>query len=143
MIEEIKKGTYLLPLAFPEGSPLHPSYGSGHATVAGACVTILKAWFKDKPMTGTILEANHDGTRLKEYEGNDKNQITIHGELNKLASNVATGRNMAGVHYRSDYIEAARLGETIAIGILEEQKICYSEVPTYNFKRFDGSDITI
>lgn len=138
-----KKGTYLLPLAFPEGSPLHPSYGSGHATVAGACVTILKAWFKDKPMTGTILEANHDGTRLKEYEGNDKNQITIHGELNKLASNVASGRNMAGVHYRSDYIEAARLGETIAIGILEEQKICYSEVPTYKFKRLDGSDITI
>lgn len=26
-------GSYLLPLAFPEGSPLHPSYGSGHSTV--------------------------------------------------------------------------------------------------------------
>ena len=37
-----KHGTYLLPLAFPEGSPIHPSYGAGHATVAGACVTILK-----------------------------------------------------------------------------------------------------
>ncbi len=32
-------------MAFPEGSPTHPSYGAGHATVAGACVTILKAWF--------------------------------------------------------------------------------------------------
>ena len=38
-------GTYLLPQAFPEGSPLHPSYGAGHATVAGACVTMLKALF--------------------------------------------------------------------------------------------------
>src|ERR1043166_4181711 len=38
-----KYGAYLLPQAFPEGSPLHPSYGAGHATVAGACVTILKA----------------------------------------------------------------------------------------------------
>jgi hypothetical protein len=34
--------TYLLPLAFPEGSPTHPAYGAGHATVAGACTTILK-----------------------------------------------------------------------------------------------------
>jgi hypothetical protein len=25
-------GTYLLPMAFPEGCPLHPSYGAGHAT---------------------------------------------------------------------------------------------------------------
>ncbi len=36
-------GTKLLPMAFPEGSPTHPAYGAGHATVAGACVTILKA----------------------------------------------------------------------------------------------------
>ena len=32
-------GTYLLPMVFPEGSPTHPAYGAGHATVAGACVT--------------------------------------------------------------------------------------------------------
>lgn len=36
----------LLPMAFPEGSPMHPSYGAGHATVAGACVTVLKAFFR-------------------------------------------------------------------------------------------------
>ena len=40
-------GTYLLPQVFPEGSPLHPSYGAGHATVAGACVTIAKAFFDE------------------------------------------------------------------------------------------------
>jgi len=138
-----KQGSYLLPLAFPEGSPIHPSYGAGHATVAGACVTILKAWFKEKPMSGTILEANHDGTKLKEYQGNDKNQITIHGELNKLAANVAIGRNMAGVHYRSDYIESVQLGERLAMGILEEQKINYSEIPTYQFTKFDRTTATI
>jgi hypothetical protein len=37
-----KFGTYLLPQAFPEGCPTHPSYGAGHATVAGACVTVLR-----------------------------------------------------------------------------------------------------
>ena len=30
-----------------EGCPTHPSYGAGHATVAAACVTILKAWFDE------------------------------------------------------------------------------------------------
>src|SRR6266568_1267932 len=44
-IFEKNNGTYFLPIAFPEGSPTHPSYGSGHATVAGACVTVLKAFF--------------------------------------------------------------------------------------------------
>ena len=29
-------GSYLLPQAYPEGSPIHPSYPSGHGTVAGA-----------------------------------------------------------------------------------------------------------
>lgn len=29
--------TYLLPQAFPEGSPTHPAYGAGHATVACLC----------------------------------------------------------------------------------------------------------
>ncbi|MEM6993200.1 MAG: bromoperoxidase, partial [Myxococcota bacterium] len=40
-----KKQGHFLPMAFPEGSPMHPSYGAGHATVAGACVTALKAFF--------------------------------------------------------------------------------------------------
>jgi hypothetical protein len=42
-----KFGSALLPQAFPEGAPTHPAYGAGHATVAGACVTILKAWFDE------------------------------------------------------------------------------------------------
>ena len=36
--------TYLLGLTYPEGSPLHPSYPSGHATLAGACITVIKAF---------------------------------------------------------------------------------------------------
>jgi hypothetical protein len=38
-------GTYLLPLAYPEGSPTHPAYPAGHAAIAGACATVLKAFF--------------------------------------------------------------------------------------------------
>ena len=55
-------GTYLLSQGFREGSPTHPTYGAGHATVAGACVTILKAWFNEnekikKPMIPSILNS--------------------------------------------------------------------------------------
>lgn len=135
-------GTYLLPQAFREGSPLHPSYGAGHATVAGACVTILKAWFKDfKPVPEniwkTIWEANHDGSELKEYKGNDKDEITVHGELNKLASNIAIGRNAGGVHYRTDYTASLTLGEEVAISILREIIMYLPEKSTkFHFKRF-------
>jgi hypothetical protein len=37
-----KHGSHLLPLAFPEGSPVHTAYGSGHASVAGACVSCTR-----------------------------------------------------------------------------------------------------
>lgn len=48
---------YLLPMAFPEGSPTHPAYGAGHATVAGACVTVLKAFFEMFEADGTTPKA--------------------------------------------------------------------------------------
>ncbi len=138
-------GTYLLPLAFPEGSPAHPSYGAGHATVAGACVTILKAWFDNTFKIDNPVEANDSGNGLHDYEGSDKNQLTLGGELNKLAANVAIGRNGAGVHYRSDYWNSLRLGEAISIGILQEQKLTYNENFTkqIRFTRFDGTEVKI
>jgi hypothetical protein len=43
--------SYLLPQAFPEGSPTHPAYPTGHGTVAGACITVLK-FFYDGSWTG-------------------------------------------------------------------------------------------
>ena len=38
-------GSSLLPQAYTEGSPTHPSFPAGHSGVAGACVTTLKAMF--------------------------------------------------------------------------------------------------
>src|SRR5258706_11515936 len=102
-----KHGSYLLPMAFPEGSPLHPSYGAGHATVAGACVTILKAWFDESFIIPNPAQATPDGLSLVPYTGQ---LLTVGGELNKLAFNVAVGRNMAGIHWRSDAAASLRLG---------------------------------
>ncbi len=142
-----RHGAYLLPMGFPEGSPAHPSYGAGHATVAGACVTILKALFDtERPVTDffPVVEPTDNGLALMAYGGGDIASMTIAGELNKLASNVATGRNIAGVHWRTDGEESIKLGEEIAIRILRGQRETYNEnFGGFTFKKFDGSTITV
>lgn len=136
-------GTYLLPQAFPEGSPLHPSYGAGHATVAGACTTILKAWFDENWVIPNPVQASLVGQTLEPYTGADAGQITVGGELNKVAANVGIGRNFAGVHWRSDHFHSMKLGEDVAIAILEEQKQTYAEPIQFHLTKFDGTQITI
>lgn len=53
--------------------------------------------------------------------------LTLEGELNKLMWNISNGRNVAGVHYYTDYIESALLGEAITLGILREQMLAHHE----------------
>jgi hypothetical protein len=48
-------------------------------------------------------------------------QITLTGELNKLASNIAQARNITGLRWRSDATQTMLLGEAVAIGILRDQ----------------------
>jgi len=141
-------GNALLPMAFPEGSPTHPAYGAGHATVAGACVTILKAWFNEATRLVDIgldpVQPTDDGLSLVPYVGADASDLTVGGELNKIAANVALGRNTAGVHWRSDANESLKLGEQIAIGILRDQRACYNEVFNgFSLTKFDGTTVTV
>jgi membrane-associated phospholipid phosphatase len=141
-----RHGTYLLPMAFPEGSPAHPSYGAGHATVAGACVTMLKALFDTNRLVTdffTPQEPTDDGLALVPYAGPDVGLMTLTGELNKIASNVSFGRNLAGVHWRTDGEESILLGEQVAINVLRDQKPTYNEDVSYTFDKFDGTSITI
>jgi len=132
----------------PAGSPTHPAYGAGHATVAGACVTILKAWFEESTKLVDIgltpVQPTDDGLALVPYLGSDGGNLTVGGELNKIASNVATGRNTAGVHWRSDATESMKLGEQIAIGILKEARACYNEIFNgFHLTKFDGTSIIV
>lgn len=141
-------GNALLPMAFPEGSPTHPSYGAGHATVAGACVTILKAWFDGSTRLIDIdlapVKPTDDGLSLVAYNGSDSATLTVGGELNKLASNVAVGRNIAGVHWRSDATESLKLGEAVAISILHDQRHTYNETFNgFSLTKFDGTTVTV
>ncbi|WP_068115555.1 vanadium-dependent haloperoxidase [Tropicimonas marinistellae] len=169
----------LLPMAFPEGSPMHPSYGAGHATVAGACVTVVKAFFEmfetpvartafniydvvDRPKGYPALkfpaelfgaekhllgdsapfepDPGADGTRLRR---SGHAPVTTQGELDKLAANISIGRNFGGVHYYTDYYESLRMGERIAVSILQEQMLTYREPVFMRFTSFDGDRIML
>jgi len=137
----LRAGNALLPMAFPEGSPMHPAYGAGHATVAGACVTILKAWFDDTTVIENPVVPDSTGQILTPYTGDN---LTVGGELNKIASNIALGRNIAGVHWRSDATESLKLGEAIAISILKDQKGCYNErFDGFSLTKFDGTTVMV
>jgi len=61
----------------------------------------------------------------------------------KLASNISISRNAAGVQWRTDYTESVKLGEAIAIGILEEQKATYNEDHYFTLTKFDSTAIVI
>lgn len=136
-----KFGSYLLPMATPGGSPLHPSYPAGHASMAGAAVTVLKAFYKGSFTIPAPRVPNADGSALVAYSGP---ALTIEGELNKLASNISLGRDTAGVHYRSDGDYGMVLGEDLAISVLQDLVNTYNEEYTsFRFNRFDGRPVTI
>jgi hypothetical protein len=139
-----KYGSYLLPAAYPEGGPQHPSYAEGHGVIAGACVTALKAFFNESYVIPNPVVASDDGQSLLPYAGSDAGQITVGGELNKLANNVALGRDIAGVHWRSDAEQALLLGEKVTISILRDQRHTYNEpFSGFTFTRFNGNPITV
>jgi hypothetical protein len=134
-------GTYLLPMAYPVGSPLHPSYPAAHAVIAGAGVTILKALFNESFVIPSPVVASDDGLSLLPYTGA---ALTVGGELNKLAANISLGRDAAGVHYRSDGIEGIEQGEAIALSILRDTATLYHEqFPGFTLTRYNGTPVTI
>ncbi|MEO1607228.1 MAG: bromoperoxidase [Pseudomonadota bacterium] len=149
----LARNNTLLPMAFIEGSPMHPAYGAGHATVAGACVTVLKAFFQTLDEVGnpiTLADAGFEEVLEPSDQGNDltpaeyaPGALTLNGELDKLAANISIGRNMAGVHYYSDYFDSVRMGERVATGLLLEQMLTYGEPLSICFRSFDGDLVRI
>lgn len=142
-VDRIRKanGTALLPQAYPEGAPAHPSYPAGHAAIAGACATVLKAWFAESWVLPQTFIPSPDGLSLQRYAGPD---LTVGAELDKLAENVAYGRNHAGVHFRCDAHEGLRLGESVAIQYLREMKLTTREFFTgFHLRKLDGTQITV
>jgi hypothetical protein len=136
-----ESGSYLLPMAYPEGSPTHPSYPAAHAVNAGACATVLKAFVDEGYEIPWAVEASVDGLRLEPWRGK---ALTLGGEIDKLASNIALARDAAGVHFRSDSVEGLKLGEAVAIGLLADYSRTYSEqFDGFVLTRFDGGRVRV
>jgi hypothetical protein len=139
-----KYGTWLLSQAFPEGSPTHPSYPTGHGVVGGACITVLKFFFDGNFMIPNPVVPADDGLSLDPYTGSDAGQLTVNGELNKLGHNVSFGHGIhSGIHWRSDTDISLKLGEAVALSILHDKAQTYNEKFTVQLTKFDGTTATI
>jgi hypothetical protein len=140
-------GSYFLPQQTGGGSPSHPSSPAGHAFTAGACVTMMKAVFdvgtptNPKPWPLPPVIASADGLSLVPTTDN----LTVLGELNKLAANVSEGRNMSGIHWRvSDNMLGMTLGEDVAIQLLNEYAATYPEkFKGFTLTKFDGTTVLV
>jgi hypothetical protein len=146
-------GSYLLPQAYPEGSPTHPCYPTGHGVVAGACITVLKFFYdctqKIRPLLlaagrDVYVPSSVDGLSLTPYTGADRDALDINGELSKLAFNISFGHGIhAGIHFRSSTVWSILLGEQIAISVLKDRARSYNEPFKITITKFDGTTVTI
>jgi hypothetical protein len=141
-------GSYFLPQLSGGGSPSHPSSPAGHAFTAGASVTMIKAMLdvgtpsNPRPWPVQPVQASADGLTL--VNTTDTN-LTVLGELNKLAANVSEGRNMSGIHWRvSDNMHGMFMGEKVAIRLLDELGATYPEkFKGFTLTKFDGTTILV
>ncbi len=139
-----KYGDYFLSQTFPEGSPTHPAYPTGHGAVAGACITILKFFFDGNFVIPNPVVPRNDGLVLEPYTGGDAGQITVNGELHKLAHNISFGHGIhAGIHWRTDTESSIQLGEAVALSVLQDRALTYNERFTVNLSKIDGTIATI
>lgn len=136
--------SYFLSQAFPEGSPTHPAYPTGHGAVAGACITVLKFFFDGNFVIPNPQVPSADGTTLGNYTGTGAGQLTVNGELNKLAHNISFGHGIhAGIHWRSDSDTSIELGEAVALSYLRDLAHTYNEKFAMTLTKVDGSTATI
>ena len=87
------------------------------------------------------MVAAADGLSLEPWTGAP---LTVGNELNKLAGNIAMGRDAAGVHWRSDGVEGIKLGEALALNYLAEARALWNErFDGFSVTRFDGTTVTV
>jgi hypothetical protein len=143
-----KYGTWLLSQPFPEGSPAHPAYPTGHGAVGGACITILKFFFDGNYTFSNPQVPSSSGTSLETWDYDpktgDPGVLTLNSELHKLAHNISFGHGLhGGIHWRSDTDSSMLLGEAVAISFLQDLACTYAEKFTITFTKLDGTPQTI
>lgn len=126
-----------LPMPSATSGGLPPPSAATFVTQATALGTVLKAFFNMSdaaaqghpaylvrpediafvPGAGTLGPGlSNNLLSLRTHQG-----LSLEGELNKLMWNVSLGGSIAGIQAYSDYMDAAQLGETVAIEVLRER----------------------
>lgn len=134
-----------LPMFAASGSPIHPSYVSGHAVIGGAVATVLNAVHRDGPWPALMVQANDTGMELVPANATAP---TIHGEARKLGENYGMGRVVGGLHYLSDVRQGLMLGQRVAEQVLREAKaeartLGLEEWGSTTFEGYDGTVVSI
>ena len=120
--------SFFLSQAFPEGSPTHPAYPTGHGAVAGACITALKFFFD-----GGFVVPN---AKVPSPRWNDAEQLhrqrrgAAHGQWRAAQTGAQyrlRPRIHAGIHWRSDTETSIQLGEALALSFLQDRAYTYNE----------------
>lgn len=138
----VHEKNHFLSQAYPEGSPTHPSYPAGHGTIAGACITVLKFFFDGDDIFPHPVMPSVDGLALEPYTGPEN--LTINGELHKLAHNMSFGHGIhAGINWRSDTDQSIILGEQVALRFLQDQVFSYGEKVKVTITLLNGDKFTI
>src|SRR5262249_50727819 len=77
---------------------------------------------------------------------NNPTPLTVLGELNKLAMNIADGRDWLGIHTRvGRNMLGLSMGQDVAIHLLNDLGYTYPE-PTFagfTLAKFDGTTVTV
>ena len=111
--------------------------------MGGACITALKFFFDGTTKIASPLISTN-GYQAVAYTGPGANDLTVNGELHKLAHNVSFGHGIhAGIHWRSDTDISALLGEAVALRYLQDQAWTYKENFSIDITKMDGSKVTI
>jgi hypothetical protein len=124
-----------------EGCPAHPAYPGAAATIGGAGVSVLKAFFNEAWVIPNPVVPGDDGLSLQPWKGEP---LTVGGELNKLAFSMAFGRDTAGVHFRRDEIEGIVLGELSPFSVMADVDATDNEGSDgFRLTSFDGTPTTV
>ena len=147
MSHTMNHNSWFLSQAFPEGSPTHPAYPTGHGAVGGACITALKFFYDGDfkfPRPAVLVPSSNGASTATYMPSPGEPQLTVNGELHKLAHNISFGHGVhAGIHWRSDTDSSIELGEAVALSYLQDRAHTYNEKFSVSLTKVDGTTTTI
>lgn len=117
-----------LPLCPVDAIPPHPADLNGHALVAGALATVIKACFDTAP--------------LRNVDRDQQARCLAH-DVDRLCSDIALARCVAATHFPAENHQDLRIGEALALGLLRDALEEDNRDAALSLTGFDGQRLDI